>query len=76
MSYALCANGETVLPAQAIKLSKLAIIFTSIVRCYATFIDIMQNLVCYSRAPIVDCSARFVDMRIMNTMKDIMFSIF
>lgn len=72
--YKFFVAGAVILSAQAIKLSKFTNIFTATVRHKAICIDTMQCLLRYAREFKEDYEVRFVDVSIIEIMKDTMLS--
>lgn len=72
MSYAFCVDGRTILPAQAIKLSKIAKISTTFVRRGVEFTETTKSILNYMKVYDEDYYFRFVDVRIVDIMDNTM----
>lgn len=76
MSYASYVEERAMVSVQVIKQSETANISTEIVRRKATFRDMTQKLLSYSRASEKYSGVRVVDIRIMKIVEDLTFSRF
>lgn len=75
MRYAICADGKTILLAQAFRLSKIASISTVIVRRKTMFTDTMQILLSYARAVEEDYGVRFINVCMLCIVYNILSTI-
>lgn len=71
--YAFRVGGKPISPAQAVKLSKAANISTAVLRCKATFTDMMRSLLSYARATEENYGVRSVDVRIVDIVGDMKY---
>lgn len=76
MYYAFLLDGKAILTIQVIKLSNIASTSLAIVRCEATAADTMQSLISSFQAFWEDYGPRFVGLRIMVILHDMISSIF
>lgn len=74
--YAFRAESRPILPYQSIKRSKIANIFTAVVRRKVEFTGTMQSVLSNRRALEEAYGTRSVDMHILDIVKDMMSSTF
>lgn len=76
MCNAFCVDDKAILPPWAIKHSKTARIYTAILRLKATFADKMKSFLSYTQEFKENCGVRFVHVRLMDILEDLMSSNF
>lgn len=72
--YMFRAGGKSISIAQDIKLSKVCNICTALVRRRSTFWNAMQSQLSYKQALEIGRGVRFIDVRIIDIVKDMIFS--
>lgn len=76
MREVFCSDDKCASPAQAVKLSQVAKISTSISRHEATFTNAIHSLLRYAQEFEEDYGVNLVDARIMHVLNDMMSSSF